>query len=156
KRLIGRCAIKTSGALFCWDSSAGPQEIPSLGGVIDYDAAGAHCAVKADRTLWCWGSNAKGEIGDGTAIDKPSPEQAIKVATDVPRVSTGSEHTCALKSDKTLWCWGDNERGAIGDGTQIERHTPAQVEALGAEVVGMSAGKGRTCAMKGDGTLWCW
>jgi len=64
-------------------------------------------------------------------------------------------HTCALKSDGTVWCWGDNEYGELGDGTTTERHTPVQVSGL-TNVVAVAPGSVHTCALKSDGTVWCW
>jgi len=69
--------------------------------------------------------------------------------------STGGYHSCALKSDGTVWCWGWNNRGQLGDGTTTDRYTPVQVVNL-TNVVSIAAGAYHTCALKSDGTVWCW
>jgi alpha-tubulin suppressor-like RCC1 family protein len=67
-------------------------------------------------------------------------------------VSAGTTHTCATKLDGTLWCWGSNAQGQLGDGTTTDRPFPAKV--AGATGV-VTAGALHTCASAG-GTVWCW
>ncbi|HEY3234413.1 MAG TPA: hypothetical protein VGJ84_06835, partial [Polyangiaceae bacterium] len=67
---------------------------------------------------------------------------------------TSDLHACALRADGTLWCWGDNEYGTLGDGTTVNRSSPVQVTALGASVA--SVAPGATCAVDRDSALWCW
>jgi alpha-tubulin suppressor-like RCC1 family protein len=75
------------------------------------------CAMKTTGTLWCWGVNFNGQLGDGTTIDKNSPVQETTSATDWTAVDAGAFHTCAIKTDGTLYCWGSNFNGQVGDGT---------------------------------------
>lgn len=127
------------------------------GCVVDVAAGWNHtCARKGDGTLWCWGSNQHGELGDGTTNNSPSPVQVAALGTDVVRVGAGGVHTCALKGDGTLWCWGDNQYGQLGDGTTQGKKLPVQVTALGASVKAVGLGYDHTCAAKVDGSLWCW
>jgi alpha-tubulin suppressor-like RCC1 family protein len=116
------------------------------------------CAHRGDGILWCWGYNRDGELGDGT-IDtpKPNPVQVTQFGRGVVEVSTGSYHTCARKGDGTLWCWGKNDAGQLGDGTTVSPKTnPVQVTQFGTGVMRVSAKSEHTCAIKQDGTLWCW
>lgn len=127
--------------------------------VLQVSAGGYHtCAVKQDGTLWCWGRNDYGQTGDGTmTASRPSPVQVMALGTTVVEVAAGGYHTCARKKDGTLWCWGRNEHGQIGDGTTaVAKPSPVQLTALGTSVVGVAAGSNRACARKMDGTLWCW
>ena len=114
------------------------------------------CARKTDGTLWCWGDNQRGQIGDGTTTDRHAPVEITALGAAVAAVSVGFEHTCAIKTDGTLWCWGDNGFGQLGDGTEQQRLSPIEVETLGATVAQVSAGATHTCSIKRDGTLWCW
>ncbi len=114
------------------------------------------CARKSDGTLWCWGMNSEGQLGDGTTAGRGTPVQVAALGAGVVQVSAGGSHTCARKRDGSLWCWGWNATGALGDGTRIGRKIPIQVTALGNEVAQVSAGTAETCARKTDGTLWCW
>src|SRR6185295_1544489 len=88
--------------------------------VVEVAAGQFHtCARKGDGTLWCWGANDDGQVGDGTTdTPKPSPVQVAALGTSVVEVAAGSApQTCARKGDGTLWCWGRNEYGQVGDGT---------------------------------------
>jgi len=70
------------------------------------------------------------------------------------KVSAGLWHTCAVKTDGSLWCWGSNGYGQLGDGTNTGRTTPVQIMSSG--VSSVSLGLWHTCAVKTDGSLWCW
>lgn len=73
----------------------------------------------------------------------------------VVEVKAGGQTSCARRSDGTVWCWGNNQSGQLGDGTTVERAAPVQVQGL-TGAVGLSVGSGYGCAVKGDGTVWCW
>jgi alpha-tubulin suppressor-like RCC1 family protein len=113
--------------------------------------------LKTDSTVWCWGDNQWGALGDGSAgPQKPNPVQVAGL-TGVAQIVTNARHACARKTDGTAWCWGYNHAGQLGDGTTLDRSTPAQVTALGTSVRALGAGVADyTCAVKTDGTLWCW
>lgn len=165
------CAVKNDQTLWCFGSNwigqigDGTQEdrlVPTMEASEDLNwhtvATGYRhsCGVKNDGTLWCWGENTDGQLGDGTKEDRTSPTQEIRSDTDWSFVGTGSRHTCALKTDGTIWCWGDNDRGKLGDDTIDDKTEPTQ-EALGhTNWTTVSAGGDHTCALKSDGTLWCW
>jgi alpha-tubulin suppressor-like RCC1 family protein len=125
-------------------------------------AGGSHtCASKTDGSLWCWGGNGGGQLGDGTTTDKPSPIQVNALGMAVAAVAAGSAHTGALKTDGSLWCWGGNTWGQLGDGTTVKKSSPTQVPALGTAVAAVAAGSNfigdaHTCARKTEGSLWCW
>ena len=89
-------------------------------------------AVKTDGTLWSWGRNYEGQLGLGTSgpgTDKSSPNQ-VGALTNWLKISCGSYHTLAVKTDGTLWSWGTNSDGRLGDGTTVDRSSPVQVGAL--------------------------
>jgi alpha-tubulin suppressor-like RCC1 family protein len=114
------------------------------------------CAVKTDGTLWCWGANGNGRLGDNTTTARHLPTQEFTAATDWALVSAGSSHTCAVKTDNTLWCWGFNGSRSLGDNTTTDRHLPTQEVTAATDWASVSAGSAHTCAVKTDGTLWCW
>ncbi len=165
------CAIKLDHTLWCWGQNfAGqlgiggasdahtPSQVLTLGpGVAGVGAGALHtCAIKLDKNLWCWGSNAGGQLGDGSQIDKQTPAQVSVLGASVASVAAGSQHTCAIRIDGALWCWGYNGYGQLGDGSQIDQKVPEQVGALGTNVAEVAAGAHHTCARRIDGTLWCW
>jgi alpha-tubulin suppressor-like RCC1 family protein len=97
---------------------------------------GAHhtCAITADTGVECWGANTTGQLGDGTTEDRDTltsvcVEGCAGSLSGVGSVSAGSEHTCALAPAGDVWCWGRNNAGQLGDGTNTDRHIP--VLALG-------------------------
>ncbi len=114
--------------------------------------------------LYAWGKNSRGQLGHNDIIDRSSPVQVgtdsdwkkIEVALSSEPVIGGAilTHTCALKTNNTLWCWGYNVNGRLGLNDSISRSSPVQV---GTDVdwadITTSA---RTMATKTDGTLWSW
>jgi LruC domain-containing protein len=74
---------------------------------------------------------------------------------DAVQVQTGNDFACVLTAAGTVWCWGNNYYGTLGDGTTTPHATPAPVSALSG-VVQIAAGDTHACALKGDGTVWCW
>jgi alpha-tubulin suppressor-like RCC1 family protein len=118
-------------------------------------------ATKSDGTLWTWGSNCCGELGIGsfTTIDNNSPQQ-VPGTTWVQAIGGGFEsygtksRSFARKTDGTLWAWGDNALGFLGDGTRTTRNSPIQVP--GTQWNNVTAGGTEALARKTDGTLWRW
>lgn len=143
---------------------AGAPKTPT---VISITGGGQHtCAARSDGSAWCWGWDEDGQLGDGTtggsAGQRPVPvrvRQGSRNLTDVVTVSAGLRFTCALRGDGSAWCWGANGSGQLGDGTTTARLTAVRVQ--GAEgplggLVAIDAGMEHACAIKGDGTAWCW
>ncbi len=166
------CARLADGTVWCWGGNYNgqlgdgtktnkslPVKVDALGSTATSVRAstGSHtCALKNDGTLWCWGFNNRGQLGDGTTVDETMPVQVTALGSLVVEVAVGSQHTCARKTNGTVWCWGWNDGGQLGDGTYDTKSTPAQVAALGSSALEVAAGDSHTCARKADGTLWCW
>jgi alpha-tubulin suppressor-like RCC1 family protein len=114
------------------------------------------CARKTDGTLWCWGNNSKGGIGDGSTTNRLSPVPVTALASSVTAVSANGRHACAARDDGTLWCWGWNAKGELGDGTVVDRLLPVAAS-IGGGVIEIAAGVNHdTCARRADGSIWCW
>jgi alpha-tubulin suppressor-like RCC1 family protein len=123
-------------------------------------------AVKKDGTVWAWGGNFYGQLGDGTTTNRPTPVQVVGPGgsgflNEVRTVTAGWYHTVVLKNDGTVWAWGDNRNGQLGDGTTTRRSTPVQVVGPGGVdflngVCAVSAVGYHTVALKSDGTVWTW
>jgi alpha-tubulin suppressor-like RCC1 family protein len=104
-------------------------QVTALGASVVEVAAGIFhtCAGKADGTLWCWGWNGNGQLGDWSFELETTPVQVTALGASVVGFAAGVDHTCAHEADGTLWCWGHNQYGEVGDGTQQDRVQPAQV-----------------------------
>ena len=113
-------------------------------------------AIKTDGTLWTWGYNNYGQLGDSTIVNKSSPVQTIAGGTNWKQVAGGSVHTAAIKTDGTLWTWGNNGQGQLGDNTGANKSSPVQTIAGGTNWKQVSVGKDNNAAIKTDGTLWTW
>jgi alpha-tubulin suppressor-like RCC1 family protein len=113
-------------------------------------------AIKTDGTLWTWGWNYSGRLGDGTNVAKSSPVQTVAGGTNWKQVSVGALNTIAIKTDGTLWVWGQNNVGQLGDGTTINQSSPVQTVSGGNNWKYISGGEGHYGAIKNDGTLWLW
>ena len=170
------CARTAAGSVWCWGangrgqlgdgttiqrtspvlvSDLGTNVVQLSGGDIGGPGGDIHfCAVRGDGTAYCWGSNVQGELGDGSKVQRSKPVQVAALGTSVLGISTGGAHTCALKKDRTVWCWGDGRFG-LG-GPQLSNLAPTQIVSLGASVATLAAGTAHECAAKLDGTLWCW
>ena len=87
-------------------------------------------ALKDDGTVWAWGYNYYGQLGDGTITTRRYPVQVMSDSTtelkDITVISAGTNHTVALKDDGTVWAWGNNGNGRLGDGTTTQREYPVQ------------------------------
>jgi alpha-tubulin suppressor-like RCC1 family protein len=84
-----------------------------------------------------------------------SPAHADLVTPAAGAVAAGPTHTLSLKSDGTVWAWGNNSSGQLGDGTTTIRTAPVQVSGL-TRVVAVAAGRTHSLALKDDGTVWAW
>jgi len=106
--------------------------------------------------LWLWGANSYGQLGDNTTTGRSSPVQTIAGGENWRMVSAGGYHTAAIKTDGTLWTWGYNNYGQLGDNTVVHRSSPVQTTAGGTTWKQVSASQYHTAAIRTDGTLWLW
>jgi alpha-tubulin suppressor-like RCC1 family protein len=114
-------------------------------------------AVDADGIVWAWGADLYGQLGDGMQRTRYAAVDAVRVRglTNVVAVAAGGNHSLALKADGTVWAWGDNSFGELGDGTRTVRSIPIQVAGVN-HVVAISAGYLHSAALRADGTVWTW
>jgi alpha-tubulin suppressor-like RCC1 family protein len=153
----GVCALTMSGGVSCWgDDNPFPSAIAGLSkGVTGIAAGGSHYCAIHNGAVKCWGNNANGQLGDGTTTKRTTPTAVIGLDKDVISLDAGSNHTCALLISRSVKCWGANESGQLGDGSNMQRNTPTLVSGLSQNVTAISAGKTQTCAITG-GTIKCW
>ena len=137
--------------------SSTPVQVSGLTGVVAVSGGSYHSlAVKSNGTVWAWGGNGEGELGNGTISTYNSTPVQVSGLTGVIAASTAYSHSMALESNGTVWAWGDNIYGELGNGTTSNYSaTPVQVSGL-TNVVAIAAGNDYSLALKSDGTVWAW
>ena len=122
-------------------------------------AGGDHtCGIRTDGTLWCWGDNDAGELGLGNHTGHDRPWQiTTPAAGGWASVTAGGEDTCGIRTDATLWCWGNNWEGQLGIGNENSQGRPRQVTTpVPGGWASVTTAGDHTCATRTDATLWCW
>jgi alpha-tubulin suppressor-like RCC1 family protein len=176
------CVCDRAGKAWCWGrnvegelgtgsasvTSPIPVPVPDIDDCVQIAGGALHtCVVHKDGTVSCWGGNTDGQVGQpvSSAASCPqstgSPTPCVKSPvvvpglTDVAEVHAGETYTCARKNDMTVWCWGSNFSGTLGDGTNTMRSTPAPVNGLD-DIVEIATGRWFACARHASGTVSCW
>lgn len=174
KQVSGGFAIKTNGTLWTWGfnqngclgilGAPNPVISPVQVGTatnwrfVDSSGGGATAATAAIRTngtLWTWGAATNGGLGNGTTTPDISSPVQVGALTNWAQVSVGTQFMLAIKTNGTLWGWGLNTSGQLGDGTAVSKSSPVQIGTL-TNWAQISAGNGSSRAVRTDGTLWAW
>ncbi|MBB6562173.1 alpha-tubulin suppressor-like RCC1 family protein [Acidovorax soli] len=168
---IHTCAVTAAGGALCWGyngqgqlgdgSMVGkttPQPVTGLASGVAAIAAGAQhtCALTTAGGVQCWGWNADGQLGDGSAINRTTPQPVTGLASGVAAIVVGADHTCALTTAGAVQCWGKNANGQLGDGSTTNKTTPQPVPGLASGVAAIAAGIQHTCALTTAGAVQCW
>ncbi len=169
---IHTCALTTAGGVLCWgdnrhgqlgDGTTNDHSTPVAmtglsSGVAAIAAGGSHtCALTAAGGVLCWGSNSAGQLGDGNEETVSSvPVAVIGLSNGVAAVTAGDRYTCALTDAGGVLCWGYNDEGQLGDGTDGPKSTPTPVTGLSSGVFAIAADGGHTCALTNAGGVLCW
>ena len=178
-------ALESDGSVWAWgfnengqlgagifiDSSSPIQVLSPLPVVNAIAAGGNHnLAVDDNGKIWAWGFDADGELGDGTAVkNDPFGEiipGMVNSLTSIEALAAGNVHSMALRSDGSVWAWGDGTHGQIGDGkarsSAEDQQIPVQVVASSdltdflIGITDIAAGFSHSLALKFDGTVWAW
>lgn len=174
---VHNCALLDDGTVRCWGevekgASEGqhhanirtrpepmrnlPSAIQSViaGGVNSYEFA---CAITAEGGVTCWGDNLYGQLGnDSFYPEHLTPVDVVQLRTTVQVVALGDRHSCALLTDQSVMCWGNNVQGQLGDGTNTNRRAPVDVTLLSGPVRAIGADGSHSCALLTSGTVQCW
>jgi len=147
------------------DGLATPVQVSGLTGAIAIAGGGFHSlALKSDGTVLAWGAGRSGELGDGNFYRTENQGVATPVhvsgLTSVKAISGGAAHSLAIKSDGTVWTWGDGSYGELGDGNfyltgNLGVATPVQVRGI-TGAIAIAGGGYYSLALKSDGTVWAW
>ncbi len=117
------------------------------------------CALTLDGEVYCWGENRWGQLGDGSAPPaqlpcvRPTPAR-VPGLSQIRQLAAGGGHTCALRADGRVFCWGSNDAGQLGDGTTLQRRSPVEVQGL-TGVEALALGGQHSCALA-HGAASCW
>lgn len=142
----------------CCDGSGRCAGVPTddLHDVVEVAAGDCHTCVRIETgEVKCWGCNVFGQVGDGTAIQRTAPEDVTGLASAAVDIAAGFYHTCAVLDTGGVQCWGRNDRGQLGDGTDDISRVPVNVTGLVAAVA-VGAGEAYTCAVISGGDVTCW
>ena len=164
------CALLQDGHVACWGTNGRGQMgdarrevrtrvkiVPKLENAVAIEAGLHHtCAITSEKTLMCWGDNRFAQLGDGTRSLKTHPTRVSGVGKEIVDVAAGAKHTCALSANGSVWCWGRNDVGQIGDGSTRNRSKPRQVKGIDGRAVEIASYQNRTCARRDDGAILCW
>jgi alpha-tubulin suppressor-like RCC1 family protein len=139
-------AIRSNGTMWAWGANGSGQlgsglsgaqlsPVSVVGGFTDWCQAGGggffSLGLRSNGSLWAWGNNGQGRLGDGTTTNRGSPVSVVGGFTDWCQISTIPEfsgnHSVGLRQNGTLWAWGSNNSGQLGDGTTTDRSSPVSV-----------------------------
>jgi alpha-tubulin suppressor-like RCC1 family protein len=171
-------AVKTDGSMWAWGLNNGGQinnapmggNVPTPAQIYNSQPGGAvngplqvSCgytygvALLTNGTVWTWGTGFNGELGNG--LSGPTATNytpaIVPGLSNITAISSGWKHTLALRSDGTVWTWGKNVNGELGDGTSTNRSSPVLVTNLN-NIIAVSGGDYNSIALRSDGTVWKW
>ena len=165
---IHTCAIASGGAVYCWGTYQGPQSDPSRddgnqprqvtgisGATMIATAIGNTCAIVSNGAVECWGYNDSGELGLGTTGDFTSKPRMIPGLAGVVAIAAGDEFECAIVEAGAVKCWGLNNAGQLGNGTNNDSWRPVPVTGISGATA-IAAGDSHACAILADATVQCW
>lgn len=164
-------AVTDDGTLWAWgggtsssvpiEATSMPDDVDLLDDLVGFSHGDVHSlALLRDGAVWAWGGNVRGQLGDGTTTGK---SQAVRVRLssdelleDATGIATGRLHSMAIREDGSLWAWGFNLYGQLGNGTDTNINaTPGPVQDLGG-VHGAAAAGDTSFALLADGTVRGW
>lgn len=165
------CGITTGGRAYCWgwnflgnlgdgdvsgDSKYTPVPVAGAFVLTDLDAGLYHnCGVATTGDAFCWGFDHSGELGDGPVEYFGHGSVRVAGGLTFSAVDAGAAYTCAVSSAGAAYCWGENRRGQLGDGSTSWKTEPVAVSG-GLTFASLSAGGSHTCGITASGALYCW
>ena len=165
------CIVTSEGGARCWgDNDFGqlgngsnvgsntPVKVNGLSsGVVAISAGESHtCALTRAGGVQCWGDNIFGKLGNGSNVGSNTPVKVNGLRRGVIAISGGRNHTCALTRAGVAKCWGNNDYGQLGNGSNVGSNIPVNVNGLSTGVIAISAGHIQTCVVTSEGGVQCW
>ena len=177
------CVMATNNRTFCWGWNNSGElgiggsgyiqvpfqiiqgDMPPNTHIVRMSNGGMHtCAIGSDNQTYCWGPNYYGQLGNGSTTDANRPVRVVPgqvpYGVFIKQISTSVGHTCAIASNNQTYCWGGNQYGQLGNGTNNNASIPIAI-AQGAIPAGVylkyvSAGYDHTCAIASNNQTYCW
>ena len=163
------CGLTSAGAAWCWGLGAsgqlgggpgatGPAPVAVAGNrvFVQVVAGGSHsCGLTPQGAAFCWGGNRAGELGNRSDNTSFVPVPVSMPGTTFTSLTAGSAHTCGLAANGTAWCWGANDNGQLGNGSNNRSDQPVQVQG-GLVFRELKAGNAHTCGLSAPGQAFCW
>lgn len=145
-------------------NSSMPVPVAGLTGITQISAGLEFgLALRSDGTVWAWGLNSTGELGNGTTAERSTVPVQVTGLSQVTQIAAGGTFAIAARTQgfitslTTVWTWGDNQYGELGDGTQVTRSTPEQVSGISVPSVRqIVAGTTYSMVLGSDGSVWAW
>jgi alpha-tubulin suppressor-like RCC1 family protein len=162
--------VRQDGSLWSWGANSGrlgdgtiaakSSPVSVVGGFTDWCAASAgnghSLGVRSNGSLWSWGCNSFGQLGDGTTTSRLSPVSVVGGFADWCAASAGEAHSLGVRSNGSLWSWGTNTNGRLGDDTITNRSSPVSVVGGFTDWCAASAGSRQSFGIRTNGSLWAW
>ncbi len=177
------CVIGSDTRVYCWGYNSAGQlgdgtgtsksspvalaqgAVPNGVTIAQLSGGGSHtCARASDGNAYCWGFNSTGQLGDGTLTNRSAPtlvvQGAIPVGVTIQQVAAGSSSSCAIGSDNEPYCWGNNNRNQLGDGTTTVRSSPVLVSQgvipVSVTLSQLMVGDSHACVVASNNQAYCW
>jgi hypothetical protein len=163
--------VRTDGTVWAWgangfgqlgdgttDSRLAPVQVPGLTGVTQVAGGCNHSlALRSDGTVWAWGWNNVGQLGNGSTASSAVPVKITGVS-QVTGIAAGWDSVVAIAAGgASVWAWGGNDAGQLGNGTLAGHTTPVRVTGIGTvHIAGAAVGFKYAAILSTDGSVWAW
>lgn len=163
-------ALKSDGTVLAWGSDEygqigdnstladkrEPSDVEGLTNIVAISAGAYHSlALKSDGTVLAWGGDLFGQLGDDTTLKQQPTPVAVANLSQIVAISAGGYHNLAVKSDGTVFAWGNNQYAQLGDDTTIDQPTPIVIPGA-TGIVAVSGNEYHSLSLKSDGTMLAW
>lgn len=170
---IHSVGIRANGSAWSWgynqqgqlginNAASRSSPVSVVGGFTDWiQISGANsgyhtCAVRANGSAWSWGMNIGGQLGNADTVYRSSPVSVVGGFSDWVQVSAGSRFSIGLRANGSLWAWGRNGYGQLGNADTVYRSSPVSVVGGFSDWTQVSAGLFHAAAVRANGTIWTW
>lgn len=161
--------LKSDGTVWAWGNgqygvlgngaaanSSVPVQVLGIGSIVAVAAGTTHnVALRNDGTIFTWGANYNGQLGTGTPSAPVLAPVPVPGLSGITAIAAGVQHSLALRGDGTVFAWGGNAEGQVGNGTTAAAASPVAIAAVAGSIA-VGAGEGHSLAVKSNGTVWAW